>query len=670
MTSNRPSSSTPSLRRSSRILAAAAVVVVLAGPAGAGVPDWLRDAARQPLPQYEKATDAVMLLDEQRTTVSSEGEIRTLYRRAYKILRPEGKSYGTLTVYFDSDTRLTYLKGWCLTQQGSEFEKKEKDAVEGGVMSGFLYADTRYKVLEVPGAEPGSVVGYEYEQRRRPAILQDLWEVQREIPVRRALYALQLPDGWEARPLWLNFSERAAQAPGKGQWSWELQDVAAVEEEPMMPAWRSVAGALAITFHPGSSAAPQALSTWKEVGAWYWQLAEGAREPTPELKAQVASLTASAPSTLAKIRALSAYVQREIRYVAIEVGIGAYQPHPAGQIIASKYGDCKDKVTLLSSMLQQIGVESYYVLVHSRRGAVTPQFPSMLNFNHVILAIRLPQEVPPGMYAGVEHPGLGRLLYFDPTDSYTPIGLLPSSLQASPGLLVMKAGGELVQLPLMPPEANVKEQRGTFQLDSEGNLSGEVREELSGNFASTLRETFLSYSREDVAKMFDNILSGSVPVHVLKRAQILDLNVYENPLGLNFAFDAAGYAKKAGPLLILRPRVLGYKREGTLERQTGERKARKYPIEFQFASWERDVFEVALPEGYAVDELPPPVKADCGLATYRSQVEVAGKVLRYTREYRIAVVRAEHDQMDSLRKFFQAIAADERNSAVLKRMSN
>ena len=143
---------------SSSVLTAALVVLALAGPARAGVPDWLREAARMSLPQYEKTTEAVMLLDEHLTTVSSNGEIKTLYRRAYKILRPEGRSYGTLTVYFDSETQLTYLKAWCLTAQGDEYEKKEKDAIEAGVEDGFLYADTRYKALVIPAAEAGNVI--------------------------------------------------------------------------------------------------------------------------------------------------------------------------------------------------------------------------------------------------------------------------------------------------------------------------------------------------------------------------------------------------------------------------------------------------------------------------------------------------------------------------------
>jgi transglutaminase-like putative cysteine protease len=73
------------------------------------------------------------------------------------------------------------------------------------------------------------------------------------------------------------------------------------------------------------------------------------------------------------MRAIAQFVQRDIRYVAIELGIGGWQAHPAADIFTHKYGDCKDKVTLMSSMLSEIGIESYYVSINTRRGAVTPK---------------------------------------------------------------------------------------------------------------------------------------------------------------------------------------------------------------------------------------------------------------------------------------------------------
>src|SRR5688572_33127275 len=94
-----------SARRASRALLLVAVfVVVSAAPAAAGAPEWLRALAKAPLPAYPPQTEAVMLLDEQVTTVKDNGEITTFYRGAYKILRPQGEGYGTVVVYHDNET--------------------------------------------------------------------------------------------------------------------------------------------------------------------------------------------------------------------------------------------------------------------------------------------------------------------------------------------------------------------------------------------------------------------------------------------------------------------------------------------------------------------------------------------------------------------------------------
>ena len=106
-------------------------------------------------------------------------------------------------------------------------------------------------------------------------------------------------------------------------------------------------------------------------------------------------------------------------------------------------------------MLKQIGIDSYYVVIDTDRGMVNPKFPSIGSFNHVILAIRLPDSVTDaGLYAVFKDPKLGRLLFFDPTNPYVPLGYIPSYLQDTYALLVTPDGGQLVSLPLLPPATN------------------------------------------------------------------------------------------------------------------------------------------------------------------------------------------------------------------------
>jgi len=181
----------------------------------------LRQAAKV---QVATSSDdvAVVLFDEQITTVTSDGEIRSTYRKAYRILRPQGRDLGVVAVNFDSDTQLSFLKGWSITPDNGEYEVKEKDAVETSFSADALYDDKRRKILRIPGADPGSVIGYEYQQKERSSVLQLMWPFQDEIPVARARFELQLPGNWGYSAFWLHHAVVQPRTLGQTHWEWEL----------------------------------------------------------------------------------------------------------------------------------------------------------------------------------------------------------------------------------------------------------------------------------------------------------------------------------------------------------------------------------------------------------------------------------------------------------------
>src|SRR5262249_22928639 len=197
------------------------------------------------------------------------------------------------------------------------------------------------------------------------------------------------------------------------------------------------------------------FKTWNDMGKWQLGLLSDRRSPSSELKAKAASLTTPQSTQLGKMQAIAEFVQRDIRYVAIELGIGGWQPHAAPDVFTHRYGDCKDKATLMRSMLHEIGVDSYYVIINTERGSVTPATPAHNGFNHAITAIKLPDGLnDPSLVALKEDPKLGRLLFFDPTDDLTPLGQIRGPLQANYGLVVTPNGGQLLELPKQPSAMN------------------------------------------------------------------------------------------------------------------------------------------------------------------------------------------------------------------------
>jgi len=630
-------------------------------------PDWLRAAAQDKLPDYPKDTVAVLLLDDQQTTIKDNGDIEIRTRRAYKLLRPDAReNYDHAGALFSNDTKISYFKAWTITPDGHEFEVKEKDAVEVSLTTFEVYSDERAKFIKFPEANPGSVVGYELVQKQRPYVFDDDWGFQDIIPVRKARFSIHLPAGWEFSTFFENHAEIKSQDLGAGQTTWEISDVPAVEVEPDMPAWNTIAGEMLVKYFPRNPAMRGKTSgSWKEIGLWYNGLTSTSRAPTPQIQQKVAELTAGITDPLAKIKALADYTQQKIRYAAIEIGIGGHQPHPAGQVFAHQYGDCKDKATLLSSMLHEIGIESYYVLINTERGTSAPGFPS-IRFNHAILAIHLPDSVPSdSLYGVVNDPKLGRILFFDPTNPYTPFGYIPADEQDNFGLVMAPDGGELIELPLLPPSTNRLLRTAEFKLNSGGDLSGEIHELRWGGPAEDTRGQYLEIPPAQRSKLLEDFVGNFLNNFTLTSAKIDNLEKFDDTLTFDYQLRAQAYAKTAGNLLIVRPRVLGSK-ESYILALLNAKKPRLYPIEFHEATRQDDIFDIALPAGYVVDELPSPVDVECAYASYKSNVKMNGNTLHYQRTYIVKDIAVPTAKLNDVRDFFRQVAADERTSAVLK----
>jgi len=665
---NRVTSLATDLRALPVLLCFAVVMVIIVPGAGASsAPDWMRALAGVTLPSYDEKTDAVLLYSERNVTVLSADKIKMQVREAYKILRPEGRGHGTVGVYFNPGRKITSLHGWCIPAQGKDYAVKEKDAFDFAAPfeGGELVSDVRYRELRVPAPDPGSIIGYEYEVEEQPFFLQDIWYFQETDPVRESHYSLRLPPGWEYKASWLSYPEVKPSEGGGNASQWVVSDVKGLRQEPDMPPLNGVAGQMIVSFFPAAGTSRKnELANWADMGNWYGNLVSGQMAASEPIRQQVTGLTAGKTTQLEKMQAIAGFVQHDIRYVAIELGIGGLQPHAASDVFSHRYGDCKDKATLMHTMLREIGVDSYHVVINSQRGSVTRETPVHNGFNHAILAIKLPDEVKdPSLIAVMQHPKLGRVLFFDPTNELTPFGEIGGYLQANYGLLVTPQGGELVELPQQPSAMNSIRRVGKLTLDANGMLKGDVEEVRLGDRAWSERWRLRTVTKSaDRIKPIESLLAGSLSSFQITRASLVNLDHTDQPFGFNYAFQSDNYAKMAGNLLLVRPRVLGSKGSGILE----TKEPRKFPLEFEGPSRDTDSFDIALPPGYEVDELPPPMDVEYSFGSYHSKTEASGQMLHYTRALEIKELSVPVSKMGDLKKFYRMIAADERNTAVLK----
>jgi transglutaminase-like putative cysteine protease len=641
-------------------------MAVLAKPALAktdSVPDWVRTAAAQSIPSYPGETNAVVLLDDITYTITPDSRAVRHRRRVVKILRPQGRDEANIYVGFDDDTKIISMNVWSIGTDGHEYAMKDKDYTDVGIGDyGVAFADDRSRVAHAPAGDPGSIIAYEYEQRERPLVTEQTWSFQSQIPCISQSFTLQLPPGYTYAAVWTHHSAAlAADLEGKG-WRWEIKNTPGIDLQrvPLAPASRSLAGRMTVHYATaGLSATTE--NTWKSIGEWYANLSKDRLVATPEITAKALELTTGKTDFYDKAEVIAEFVQKRVRYFAVEVGIGGYQPHAAEDIFRNRYGDCKDKATLVSAMLSAVGIHAALMMVDSERGVVDPDAPSLVG-NHMISAIEVPEGYDSSrLHSTVKASSGRRYLVFDPTSEKTPFGQLEHELQGGYGVLMEGSDSQAIQLPALEPALNTIHRTASFHLAADGGIQGTVTEKRFGDLSEIRREVYAKGDAKQQTEFLDHVLARDFTSFSVNDVEAANVDSLNQDLTLSYSLSADRYAKSMGSLLMVRPRVLG-----DLDIET-DHKSRTVPINLDQTMLATDEYSIELPDGYSVDEIPDPVKLDLGFASYQSGTEVKGNTLHYRRTLTIRQITLPADRYADVQKLANVIANDEVSSAVLKK---
>jgi len=248
--------------------------------------------------------------------------------------------------------------------------------------------------------------------------------------------------------------------------------------------------------------------SWRDVGAWYQGLVAELPRDHAGVRAEARARIEGIEADWDKLNRLVEFAQRDIRYIAVEVGIGGYQPSPSAETYERKWGDCKDKATLLIEMLAEADITAHPALIQSSlRGRVDPDFPSNVGFNHLIVAV----EQQPWM----EQKNLalaGGYLFVDPTQTRGLAQWLGPQTQDKHALVVRGDHSELV---LTPTKKEFESRRliANLTVSPGGSASGSVEYEISGRFAATylyqLETEASDRTDEDIRGLLDNMFPGA-----------------------------------------------------------------------------------------------------------------------------------------------------------------
>ena len=361
-----------------------------------------------------------------------------------------------------------------------------------------VYTDYRQKHITVPGLRPGEVLEYDmvtvihtpmaagqfwadYDFDKSNISMDETLDV--DVPANRPL-KLKCKPGMDPK---------VAEADGRRIYHWSSSHLERDDDQKAKDKKKK-------KHRPDDDRPDIQLTTfenWEQVGRWYAELEKDRRAPTPEVRAKAEELTKGLHTDLEKTEALYDFVALNFRYVSLSLGLGRYQPHAASDVLHDQYGDCKDKHTLLASLLDADGLHAYSVLINSSR-KLDPDVPSPSQFDHVITMLPMGRQE----------------VWMDTTAEVAPFRLLAYTLRKKQALVIPPANlasapaPHLEETPADTPMPDSERSQVDGKINEIGKLEAHVQYEFRGDEELLLRSIFRRVPESNWQRVAENINSG------------------------------------------------------------------------------------------------------------------------------------------------------------------
>jgi transglutaminase-like putative cysteine protease len=497
-----------------------------------------------------KVSDDAVVLEESIDIEIVAGDQARLHRReVVQVLTVNGiDAFESVEVRSNPWIQIRDLHGAVMPPSGKRVEMKKQAISEGADTSFELYSEDKVRTLHFSGVVPGSTIEFEYEQSFRSVFfLPDWFSLQGPMPVKRKTVTLVVPVSYPIRIAVRGGTPEYSHSEERGivTHRWQVKDVPALKTEPYTPPGADVVPRIIIT--------PKEIrwddrtidaSTWDGIAAWDWDLERDRSKPTPEVEKMAAELTAGVTDPAEKTRRLYDFVRQKVNYVAIYLGIGGWQPHASGDVLRNRYGDCKDKATLLISLMHAVGLRGFPVLIMTRDVDVVDRDTPAPAFNHEIVAV--PRED-------------GTYFFMDPTAEDTPYGELPWVDQGVTVLVVKDDGhGDLVETPLVPAEKNLLHIRVTAELKPTGTLEGTYELQASGE-RRDLMIALLSIKQAQREQALSFVMSWFCPGAVVQSQDVKVPPDPQAPATASIRFTVPRFTIRAGAREVVTPYLVRFK---------------------------------------------------------------------------------------------------------------
>lgn len=592
--------------------------------------------------EYPEA-GAAILLNEHQYLIKKDNTMVERIHKLIKIFNVRGREkYGEIHIDYDSTYQRVKV-GYARTIKPDKSIVKvgKKDIKDVDKWAGFpLYSNAKVKVISMPEVMEGSIIEYKATIFTANLINEDDFQFRFGLkffePCLRHRLKLTLPRDRKINIHYVRIEDEKPKISQSGDflvYKWEIDNIPEIISEPNMPPWADIS-----PFIMASS-----FNSWEEFSSWWRDLSRGQPEPTPEITEKVKEIIEGKATKKEKAKAIYHWIISNIRYVGLEFGIAGFKPHSAEEVFNNKYGDCKDKATLLIAMYKVAGIPAHYALIGTREmGKLEKEIP-MSQFNHAICLAEIN----------------GERIWLDPTKETASFGEIPGADQEKLALAFFPNRAKLLTVPVKSPEENRLYTK--MRIDIHKDASIKVRMEMHTRGAADMDFRSFKYMKPAKRKqVVENYINSIAPGAKLEDYSFSDLENFNTPVTLKATFSAPDYLKKAGEVWLFT--IPGIQ----LEARGVGKKERDYPTVFSTTSLMVDKVRIHLPSGFEVKYLPEDVHLEYPYTFFNSNYRISNGTIIYKGVLGREETKITTSQYPEYKSFREKISRESQKQIVIK----
>ncbi len=512
------------------------------------------------------------------TEFNEDGTSLSQHSYRIKIFNERGRGFTSQSIpYREGYQEVKILFANTIKPDGKVVALDRNDIQDTSMYAGYeFYTDLKVKKFTMPAVEDGCVIEYAFEIRNlKPVLSFDYFNIflfQNFYPIEEDIMEVVLPANIDLK--YKKFkTETAPRIIVDGNKKRYIFTNA--KQNEIIPESRMPSLLEKDTF-------PQlyiwTLNSWGEISKWYINLVLEQMQSDSDLENFTKQLIADKKTDEDKINAIFNFVSQNIRYISVLLGPHTHKPHKASEIFQKRYGDCKDKTTLLLTMLKIAGIEGMPALVPANGKYFDESVPSLNAFNHVIAVV----------------PIKDKYFWLDATNETASYKSPPFSLPTTVFLINKDGTYRFIKTPELDDKNDSYRAEMNIDINQEGNAAIDYYYEYSGKAAESIRYFFKYSPPEQRKKYFEE---RGIEVKKLDLGSFTDTRV-------PFTIKLSGNIKNVAQILDEETMVLSNIVSIDSYRDITAAGNRKYPITQSQSFYSREKSSYKFPAGYKIKKLP------------------------------------------------------------------